>query len=92
MPELDPKPLPRNAVRRIYDTIAHSKTPLTLTEVAAKCPAYSFEQVYWACGTMTQQGILKPCGAARSDRSQANPHFDVKLPFEENYVGWEDAK
>lgn len=89
--EFDPQPLPRDDVHVVYNTMANSPVPLTLTQVAAKCPRYSIAQVYWACGTMTQQGIIAPCGAVRSDRSQADPHFDVKLPFD-GYIGWEQAK
>lgn len=91
MPEFDPKPLPRKDVEHVYNVLADSPTPLTLAEVTARCPSYSPEQVYWACGTLTQQSIIRPCGAARSDRSNPDPHFDVKLPFS-GYVGWEDAK
>jgi hypothetical protein len=89
---LEPAPLPRNDVRRIYDTMAHSATPLTLSQVTAQCPQYSAGQVYWACGTMTRQAIIRPQPAARSDRANPDPAFDVLLPFEENYIGWEDAK
>jgi hypothetical protein len=87
----EPEPLPRNDVRRIYDTIAHSSQPLTLEEVTALCPAYSAEQVYWACGTMTRQDILRVGFAPRSDGRRGDPFLDVILPFD-NYIGWEDAK
>ena len=85
-------PLPRNDVRRVYNTIAHSSEKLTLEQVIALCPWYSAGQVYWACGTLTRQVIIKPCGCARSDGKPTNPHFDVLLPFDPNYIGWEDAK
>ena len=92
MPTFEPEPLPRNDVRRVYNTIAHSAHPLTLEQVTALCPWYSAGQVYWATGTMTRQAIIKPCECARSDRKNPDPHFDVLLPFDPNYIGWEDAK
>jgi len=88
----EPVPLPRDDVRVIYDTLASSATPLTLSQVTAQCPQYQPQQVYWACGTMTRQSIIRPQPAARSDRRNPDPGFDVLLPFEANYIGWEDAK
>ena len=88
----EPQPLPRDAVRKIYDTIAHSPAPLALSEVRARCPAYSPEQIHWACGTLVRQGIVRPQAAVRSDRKSADPPLEAVLPFEQNYVGWEQAK
>lgn len=88
----EPQPIPRNAVQQIYDVVAHSTTPLTLSEIGSQCPSYSPEQIHWACGTLVHQGIFKPQVLIRSDRQAANPSFKAILPFEENYVGWEQAK
>jgi hypothetical protein len=93
MGAFEPEPLPRDDVEVIYDTLANSPTPLTLAQVTAACPVYSPPQVYWACGTLTRQAIIKPCDCIRSDKSSAaaDPHFDVMLPFA-GYIGWEDTK
>lgn len=83
--------MPREDVRCIYDTLAQSSKPLTLKEVEVLCPAYTAGQVYWACGTMVHQEILRTGFSPRSDGKKGDPCLDVKLPFA-GYVGWENAK
>jgi len=88
---LDPQPLPRDDVRHVYDTIAHSSQPLTLEKVTALCQAYTAGQVYWACGTMIRQGILRTGFSPRSDGKKGDPCLDVAAPFD-GYIGMEAAK
>ena len=90
--QFEPQPLPKDDVKRIYDCIAQSSVPLTLDSLAPQFPEYTKQALYWACGVLVRQGILSLGKVARSDRSQDQPHFNIKLPFDENYIGWEAAK
>ena len=91
MSSFTPKPLPRAVVQRIYTAIVQSPMHMTLDAIATKFQAYSREQIYWACGTLIRQGIIKECASVRSDRTRPNPCFGRQGSFD-TYVGWEEAK
>jgi len=87
----EPQPIPRNDVEAIYDALVAAGGACCLNELVALVPSYSEGQVFWACGTMTMQGILAVVQERRSDKQPGNPALEVRQPFA-SYIGWESAK